>query len=115
VSSRENRDGATKGAGSILISVRDSGRKYALIFGLKMLRRVARVAVEMHLTGDGVALEGRRPSYNRSQMFCVATPSPLPSCVRAIDQPWFTADPDNNYMDNNSRYLNSLTHKSHIL
>lgn len=79
-----NRDGALRAltAGSILITVRDSGRECALIFRLKMLRRVARAAVEMHLIGGGAALEGRRPSYNRSQMFCAVTVTSPVVCAR---------------------------------
>lgn len=63
----------------------------ALIFRLKMLRRTARAAVEMHLTSDGAALEGR-PVI--SEVKCFVPPSPHPPCVRAIDRARFMTDPD---------------------
>lgn len=90
-----NRDGALRAAhrrasppGSILISVRDLGWECALIFRLKTLRRVARAAVEMHLMGSGagVALEGRKAGYNRSQMFCTVTVTSPVARVYASDR-----------------------------
>lgn len=57
-------------------------REHALIFRLKMLRRVARAAIEMHLMEGGGALEGR-PVIIEVKCF---VPSPRLSCARAIDQ-----------------------------
>lgn len=65
-------------------------REHALIFRLKMLRLVARAAIEMHLMDGGGVFEGRSVI---TEVKCVV-PSPRLSCVRAIDQARFMTDPD---------------------